>query len=239
MLLAPTLLSEISSETPSRIAVVADTREHAALFAGAPGAQLFWLDVGAQVVSNRDLPAWLEGSALPNLPNQVHNSNWLALGAPADAPPLRAMTWSQDHPREFMELYRASPFSQAALFELASEMVARENLGQSNTLDILCIVSGAMEQLGYETGAESPLMRQMALQLDRRLETCSTFSPRRPAKAPTPSPSPAPTARLPSPSPPPARAWPFPASNWRKPSRTRFSPRAYPASPNIFIPSFT
>ncbi len=170
VLLAPTLLSEIASETPNRIAVVADTREHAALFAGVPAAQLFWLDVGAQVVSNRDLPAWLEGSVLPDLPNQVHNTNWVALNAPAEAPPLRVLNWSEGHPREFMELYRASPFAQAAVFELASEVVAHENFGQSNTLDVLCIVSGATEQLGYETGAQSPLMQQMALQLDRRLE---------------------------------------------------------------------
>jgi len=170
-LLAPTLLSAISSETPSRLVVLAPTREQAALFAGSPDAHLFWVDAEARIASNRDLPGWLEGFTLPNLPDQVHNAKWQALGAPADAPPLRVMTWSEDHAREFMALYRASPFAQSALFDLASEMVTRDGLGQSDTLDVLCIVSGAMEQLGYETGAQSPLMEQMTLQLDRRLET--------------------------------------------------------------------
>jgi hypothetical protein len=35
----------------------------------------------------------------------------------------------------------------------------------------VCILSSASAMLGYETGAQSPLMQQMILQMDRRLET--------------------------------------------------------------------
>ena len=66
------------------------------------------------------------------------------------------------------------PSAQTALFDFAGELIARERLGQGETFDFLCLVDGSAALLGYETGARSPLMQQMVLQLDRRLETLLT-----------------------------------------------------------------
>ncbi len=49
-----------------------------------------------------------------------------------------------------------------------------ERIGQGNTTDVVCLLLGSMARLGYETGAHSPLMQQMVLQLDRRLEILLT-----------------------------------------------------------------
>jgi arylsulfatase A-like enzyme len=95
----------------------------------------------------------------------------MAVNAAADAPALRTLRYDANHPQEFLALYRASPFGQTALFDLAAELVARDRLGQGNTADLLCVIDGSAALLGYETGARSPLMKQMVLQLDRRLET--------------------------------------------------------------------
>src|ERR1035438_2824232 len=49
--------------------------------------------------------------------------------------------------------------------------MGRERLGQGNDLDLLCFLDVSAALLGYETGGRSPLMSQMVLQLDRRVET--------------------------------------------------------------------
>ena len=48
--------------------------------------------------------------------------------------------------------------------------MARERIGQGETQDFVCLLSGSSSLLGYETGGGSPLMPQMTLQLDRQLE---------------------------------------------------------------------
>jgi hypothetical protein len=84
---------------------------------------------------------------------------------------LRTLTYSAEKPDEFMALFRSSPFAQAAQFDFTSEMIERDKLGQSGVFDMVCLLSGSMANLGYETGARSVLMQQMALDLDKRLES--------------------------------------------------------------------
>jgi predicted AlkP superfamily pyrophosphatase or phosphodiesterase len=174
-LLGSTLLSEIAPDPRARIAVVAGSREQAALFAaGVPAddeARLFWIEADGRFASNGDQPDWLLDLRSSNSPEAMRDAKWFALGARPDAPPLRTLTWTPNAPADFMALYRSSPFEQAAVFDLAAEVLSRNRFGQSNYFDVLCILPAAMERLGYETGAGSPLMRQMVLQLDRRLET--------------------------------------------------------------------
>jgi arylsulfatase A-like enzyme len=83
---------------------------------------------------------------------------------------LRTLRYDANHPQEFAALYKASPFGQAAEFDMAAELVVRDRLGQGSTTDLLCLIDGSMALLGYETGGRSPLMNQMVLHLDRRLE---------------------------------------------------------------------
>jgi arylsulfatase A-like enzyme len=70
-----------------------------------------------------------------------------------------------------MELYKASPFAQSSQIELLTELVQREQLGQSSTFDFVAVLLGSTALLGYDTGARSPLMNQMTLQLDRQVES--------------------------------------------------------------------
>ena len=174
-LFGSTLLSEIASDSRARIAVVAGSREQAALFAaGVPAGDephLFWIDAEGRFASDGDQPEWLLNLHSPNSPEASRNAKWLALGAKPDAPPLRTLTWTPEAPADFMALYRSSPCELAAVFDLAAEVLSRNRFGQANTFDVLCILPGAMERLGYETGARSALMQQLVLQLDRRIET--------------------------------------------------------------------
>ena len=174
LLLGSTLLSEIAADPHSRIAVAASSREQASLFAaGVPPGEdphLFWIDAGGRFASTGDQPDWLAALRSSNSAEAARDGLWLALGARSDAPPLRTLTWTPNAPGDFMALYNSSPFAQAAVFDLAGEILTRYRYGQSNTFDVLCILPGAMERLGYETGARSPLMQQMVLHLDRRLD---------------------------------------------------------------------
>src|ERR1039458_2890516 len=50
-------------------------------------------------------------------------------------------------------------------------MVTAEKLGQGQTLDFVFLSLGSMALLGYETGSDSSLMGQMALELDRQIQS--------------------------------------------------------------------
>jgi hypothetical protein len=169
-LLATTLAAQIAAEPPARVTVIGLNRNHAALFAGTPEARLFWLDDQGEFATSVDPPDWLAAFNAHNSAATVRDAPWVAVGARPDAPPLRKLTYSADRPAEFLALYRGSPFAQAAQFELANELIAQESLGKGNNLEVLCIVAGAMGQLGYETGGRDPLMQQLTLQLDKRIE---------------------------------------------------------------------
>ena len=44
-------------------------------------------------------------------------------------------------------------------------------MGQGPAFDFVTVVLNSMAQLGYEVGADSPLMREMVLHLDRQIES--------------------------------------------------------------------
>jgi hypothetical protein len=168
-LLATTFLSQVTADPAVRLTVIGLDRAPAAIFAGAPDARLFWLDETGQFATNGDTPDWLANFNSFRIA-AARNAKWTALGAKPDAPPLRTLTYDADKARDFVALYRASPLAQGAQFDLAGEIVGRETLGKGASLDVVCILAGAMAQLGHETGARNPLMEQMTLHLDRRLD---------------------------------------------------------------------
>lgn len=169
-LIATTFASQVAADPSARITVIGFDRAPAAIFAGAPEARLFWLDDDGQYATNVDTPDWLAAFNAQHAA-AARNAPWTALGAKPDAPPLRTLTYDEAQRRDFLALYRGSPFSQSAQFDLASELIVRENMGKTGANEVVCIVCGAMAQLGHETGARGPLMQQMTLHLDRRLET--------------------------------------------------------------------
>jgi hypothetical protein len=169
-LLATTLAAQVAARPGTRVVVISDSAAHAGLFAATPDARLYWMDAGGQFATRGDAPEWLAAYNSRNSPETLHNAKWQAAGAKPDAPALRVLTYDQNHPGDFTALYKSSPFAQSAGFDLFGECLQRDRLGQTETFDFVCILSSATALLGYETGAQSPLMQQMVLQLDRRLE---------------------------------------------------------------------
>src|SRR6185295_6129863 len=103
--------------------------------------------------------------------DKAKNAPWVALGAKRGAPPMRILTFDEARPEEFQHLYRASPFGQAAQCSLLEELLVQERLGQGPGVDFLAVALGSTAALGYEVGGNSPLMRELVLNLDRQIET--------------------------------------------------------------------
>ncbi len=168
-LFATTLASQIAAEPRTRVFVTALDRSRAALFAGTGNASLFWMDENGQFTAFHGGPAWLKDYNRLRPIENVHNADWMALGARPGAPPLRKLAFDPERPADFLALYKASPLGEQAQFEFVGELIAQEKLGQGETFDVVCLIAGSSALLGYETGSRSPLMQQMALQLDRHL----------------------------------------------------------------------
>jgi hypothetical protein len=173
-MLATTLASEIAAAPHTRVYVAGMESAHAGIFAGTAAAEIYWMDDDGQFVTRGDAPDWLDSfNARPAAPANLHNARWLVMGGranPENAPALRVLNFDSSRPRDFMGLYKSSPFGQTALFDFLGELITREQLGQRDSFDFVCLLSGASTRLGYETGARSPLVDQMTLQLDRSLE---------------------------------------------------------------------
>jgi hypothetical protein len=169
-LLATTVTAQAASDPQIRAAVIGLDRTHASLFAGTPGARTFWMDDKGAFVSAGEPPEWLSTFNNYKAAEAARNAKWQALGAKPDAPALRTLTWTADRPAEFLSLYRASPYGQSAQFNLLSELIAREKMGQGATFDFVSVISQSTALLGYETGSRSPLMNQMVLHLDREID---------------------------------------------------------------------
>jgi hypothetical protein len=114
--------------------------------------------------------AWFGAFQRANPPANLQDAPWLALGAREGSQPLRKLHYDKAHPQDFVFLYKASPFAQATQFDLAREIMMREQLGQGSGIDYLVVMPGSTSMLGYDVGADSPLMDQLVLHLDREIE---------------------------------------------------------------------
>ncbi|MBZ5727479.1 MAG: alkaline phosphatase family protein [Acidobacteriia bacterium] len=169
-LLATTLAAQLAADARARVFVVAMNQAHGALFAGSPAAQLFWMDERGTFSARGEAPDWLADYNSAKGPESAHAQRWMALGVKPDAAALRILTYDAERPQEFLALYKASPFGQGAQYDFLGELMARQRIGQGSTFDFVCLLDGSTGQLGYETGGNSPLMQQMVLRLDIRLE---------------------------------------------------------------------
>jgi hypothetical protein len=167
---ATTFASQVAESTNSRVFIVAQEEVKGALFGGTLRSSLFSIGNDGRFTARGDNPGWLADYNKAHSLDDLHNTDWLALSARPGAPALRKLKFDPARPQDFQALYRASPFAQTAVFDFAGELVTREKLGQSSSFDLLCLLPSASARLGYETGARSPLMQQMTLQLDRNLE---------------------------------------------------------------------
>ena len=171
-LLATTLGAQ-AIDAGMRVAVVAMTRAEAALFAGTRDAKLYFMDDHGQYTCLGVQPDWLDEHNRAKGSESARDAKWMALNAAPEAPALRTLKYDANHPSEFLALYKASPFGQTAEFEMAADLVVQDHFGLGNTPDLLCLIDSSSALLGYDIGAGSPapLMNQMVLHLDRRIES--------------------------------------------------------------------
>lgn len=174
MLLATTIAAQAAAHPRGRVSVIAADPVQARLFAGTPDARIYAMNGQGHFAMRGESPDWLTAFNNQHAPENLHNGKWMALGARPDAPPLRTLAYDDKHPEQFLELYRSSPFVQDTVFDLLNEVIARESRAEAGSFHLVCLLDGSMARLGYETGAESPLMTQLVLHLDRRLETLLT-----------------------------------------------------------------
>lgn len=168
---ATTLAKQIVLAGGSRTFISSFDRVEGALFAGTSAARLFWIDEEGHFQTDFPDTSWLAEYNGSKSLEAFHNAPWVAMGVGSDSPALRRLTFDTARPQDFLTLYKASPFGQAAQFEFVSELISREHLGEGSTFDFVCLISGSTALLGYETGARSPLMQQMTLHLDQQLES--------------------------------------------------------------------
>jgi hypothetical protein len=153
-----------------RIFTAALDESHASLLAGSALAQSFWMDDSGQITSGPSAPPWLAEFNRQHPMESLRDTRWLAMGAGPGVPPLRTLSFDPRRPEDFLLLVHASPFGQAAQFDLLREIIQREQAGQSDSIDVVAVSLGSLARLGYEVGADSPLMDQMVLQLDHQIE---------------------------------------------------------------------
>ena len=155
----------------SRIFCLGLNEEPTSLLAGHSRAQVFWMDKQGRFNTRGNAPEWLADYNRARPVEELHDKRWMAVGAvPELQPPLRTLTFDPKRPEEFFELYQSSPFCQEAQFELLRALIVLEKLGQGPALDFVFVSLGSMALLGYETGSDSSLMGQMALQLDAQIQ---------------------------------------------------------------------
>jgi hypothetical protein len=174
LLLATTLASQVAADSRARVSVIGMDPAQTRLFAGSRDASLYWMDEQGQFVLRGEAPDWLATFNAQRSAQTSRNRKWMAIGARPDAPPLRTLTYDEKFPAQFLSLYKASPFAQEAQFELLNEVIARDLLAAGGGFHFVVLLANSMAQLGYETGARSPLMQHLTLELDRRLETLLT-----------------------------------------------------------------
>ena len=175
-LLGSTLADELQLATAgrSRVIAISGSAAPAVMLAGRKPAGCYWMGsdgrFGTSTYYAGALPPWVSefNGSQPVL--RHWGAQWQAIGAKEGAPPLRVLEAAERKSFDvFFSLYRSSPFAVEDVFALAERAVEVEELGTGDYADLLIVNLSAPSFLGLETGANSPLMRDLVLQLDRRL----------------------------------------------------------------------
>ncbi len=153
----------------SRVLAVSGRSEGAVLQAGRRPIGAYWMVAdgifGTSRYYRQTLPGWVDGFNALHGAIRAQGKQWRALGQPPEAPALRVMESGDALPA----LYRSSPFAASDTLAFALQAVESEGLGQGDYPDLLIVNISAPAHLAIETGAYSPLMRDMVLRLDRML----------------------------------------------------------------------
>ncbi len=167
-LLATTLADQLRlvSSGRARTLSLSLRDQTAVLLGGLKPTGCYWLDETGHFVTSSyyraSLSPWVAEFEKSHPTTRFRNRPWKAIDAKNGAPPLRLI--------DTKEGYLASPFALDEEFDLAREAVIAEQLGHGPATDLLVVSLSPFYLLGIETGADSPLMRDLVLRLDRRLE---------------------------------------------------------------------
>ncbi len=181
-LLAGTIADQLRLATAGRSRTVSISLrdQTAVLFGGAKPAGCYWMDDEGRFVTSSyysdTLPAWAEAFNKAHPALRFRGQPWTAVGAPPSAPPLRVLAPVDPiNLQEFFAAFLASPFAVDEQFDFAQEAIAAEKLGEGPSGDLLVLSVSSPFLLGLETGAESPLVRDLIVRLDRRMEEFFTW----------------------------------------------------------------
>ena len=169
-LLATTLGGAGGRRCGMRVAVVAMTRAHAALFAGTAAARLYF---GTNGHSSRRAARSRTGCASSTPPEGregAHDAGWMAVNAAAGAPPLRTLRYDPTIRGSF---WRSTGFALRADGGVrygGPNWWRANGWGRADTADLLCRDRRLGGAAGIRDRGALALMQQMVLQLDRRLE---------------------------------------------------------------------
>src|SRR6266853_1597477 len=174
-LLSDTLGDELKLATGGKARVFAvSLKDRAAVLpAGFSGDGAYWIDAksGDWITSTyyrSDLPEWVDKFNASHRAEKYWNREWKdsdgnVLGSTAPR------NGTDDKAAGFYKVVGSTPFADDYQFEFAKELVLYEKLGAGAATDLLVIGLSANDILGHQVGPDSPRMRGMALELDRRL----------------------------------------------------------------------
>ena len=174
-LMSDTLGDEMKLATGGKARVFAiSLKDRAAVLpAGFSGDAAYWIDPknGDWITSTYyrpDLPEWVRNFNGSHRAQKFWNREWkdsegniLGSTAPRNG--------KDGAPAGFYEVVGSTPFADDYQLQFAKELVLYEKLGAGLATDLLVISLSANDILGHEVGPDSPQMRSMALELDRRL----------------------------------------------------------------------
>jgi hypothetical protein len=168
LLLAPNLAEHM----PGRSLALGQTADLTAMFAR-ESKLAFTLTPSSN--DELDLPVWVTGARANHSLDRYKSAQWMALHSEPTTPPLRVLSEDPARPLEFQSLYRASPFEQTAVLDLLRSMATEDKTALSEGTTLVSVVVSATSALGYETGSESPLMRDLLMHLDVEIENTLAF----------------------------------------------------------------
>ena len=171
---------QLATAGRSRVIAISGRAGPAVMLAGRKPDGCYWMGPDGRFTTSsfygEDVHDWVAEFNESHPVLRHWGAEWRAIGGKAGAPPLRVLEAPERKSFEvFYSLYRASPFAAADVFALAERAISAEQLGSGDYTDLLIISLSAPAFLGLETGANSPLMRDLVLQLDRRLGDFMSF----------------------------------------------------------------
>ena len=164
----------LASGGGSRVVAVSEGAAPAVFLGGRHPNGSYWMGESGEFETSgyyrADIPGWVQSFNKGAPITLAAAKNWMAVDAAPHAKPLRVLPGLTGELSEsYSAFYRSSPFVMRRTFDFASAAIKAEGLGTRSHPDLLFVNLSAPALLALEVGADSPLMRDMVLQLDREL----------------------------------------------------------------------